>query len=426
MKTKFKETEIGLIPEDWDVIELGLIGKICMCKRIFKNETNPIGEIPFYKIKTFGKNPDAFISKELFLKYKEKYSFPKKGAILLSTSGTIGRTMVFNGKPAYFQDSNIVWLDHNESKLDNKFLYYIYKTIHWITEGSTIKRLYNSNIEQTKISLPLLSEQKLISKILSDLDSKIELNQNMNKTLEEIGKAIFKHWFIDFEFPNEEGKPYKSSGGEMVYNEELGKEIPKYWKLEIIDNVVTVKGGSTPDTTNNEYWFNGSINWCTPKDLSNLNSPILLDTDKKITEKGLATISSGLLPVGTLLLSSRAPIGYLAISEIPVSINQGFIAILCNKILSKYFMLFWLQHNMIQIESRAQGTTFQEINKTNFRNIPILTPTQKILNHFDNLLHTFYYSMVKNQKEINIISQMRDSLLPKLMSGKIRVPVEAN
>src|SRR3989338_9535557 len=240
-KFKFKQTEIGMIPEDWEVKNLGSLGKICMCKRVFKNETNSLGEIPFYKIKTFGKKADAFIPKELFKKYKEKYSFPNKGDILLSTSGTIGRTMIFDGEPAYYQDSNIVWLKHDDNKLDNKFLLYCYKQVNWITEGSTIERLYNNNIEQTKIPYPSLTEQQSIAKILSDLDSKIELNQQMNKTLEEIGQAIFKHWFIDFEFPNEEGKPYKSSGGEMVESE-LG-EIPKGWRVGKLGEIGTFKNG---------------------------------------------------------------------------------------------------------------------------------------------------------------------------------------
>ncbi len=152
-------------------VRLGDIGKVSMCRRILKSETNSIGGIPFFKIGTFGKREDAYISIEKFYEYKEKYPYPKKGMILISTSGTIGRTVVFDGKPAYYQDSNIVWIDNNEERVLNKYLYYFYQTNPWkIDIGGTIERLYNENIEKTSILLPPLEEQQRIVHILDRFD----------------------------------------------------------------------------------------------------------------------------------------------------------------------------------------------------------------------------------------------------------------
>ena len=163
------------IPEGWSVKKLGDIGKVSMCKRIMKHETNPDKGIPFYKIGTFGGKPDAYISSELYLSYKNKYSYPKKGDILISAAGTIGRTVIFDGADAYFQDSNIVWISNDETKALNRYLLYYYTTSPWYTTtGGAISRLYNENISNAKIVLPPLPEQEKIAGILGTWDEAIE------------------------------------------------------------------------------------------------------------------------------------------------------------------------------------------------------------------------------------------------------------
>lgn len=159
-----------MLPLNWQRVRLGDIGKPCMCKRVMKHQTTRYGEIPFYKIGTFGNTADAFISKKLFLEYKTKYSFPKKGDILISASGTIGRAVIYDGKPAYFQDSNIVWIDNDETLVKNDFLFYAYSNVKWNTEHTTILRLYNDNFRNTLIPLPPLNEQSAIANVLSGLD----------------------------------------------------------------------------------------------------------------------------------------------------------------------------------------------------------------------------------------------------------------
>jgi len=159
----------------WQQVKLGDIGKVSMCKRIFKHETLSSGPVPFYKISTFGKTADAFISEQLFEKYKNSYPYPKKGEILISASGTIGRTVVFDGEKSYFQDSNIVWISNSESKVLNKFLRYVYLRTKWVsTDGGIISRLYNDDLRSIQFNLPPLSEQKRIISVLETWDRAIE------------------------------------------------------------------------------------------------------------------------------------------------------------------------------------------------------------------------------------------------------------
>ena len=177
------------ISKEWQKVKLGDIGKVSMCKRIFKNETLSIGEIPFYKISTFGKKADAFISEKVFEEYKRKYPYPKKGEILISASGTIGRVVVFDGEKSYFQDSNIVWISHSQNKVLNKYLEQLYSITKWTsTDGGIISRLYNEDLRSIKFLLPSLPEQNCIVSVLETWDKVIE---NLNKKI-EIKKQIKK------------------------------------------------------------------------------------------------------------------------------------------------------------------------------------------------------------------------------------------
>lgn len=171
---KFKKTGVGNIPIDWQCSKIGDVAKVCMCKRIFAEQTSETEEIPFYKIGTFGKKADAYISRELYEKYKQRFSFPNVGDVLISAAGTLGRVVVFDGQDSYFQDSNIVWLDINKNMLTNQYLYHYYKIIKWASsEGSTIARLYNGIIYDTDIAFPDVKEQKIIAEKLSDIDNLI-------------------------------------------------------------------------------------------------------------------------------------------------------------------------------------------------------------------------------------------------------------
>ena len=191
--------------------------------------------------------------------------------------------------------------------------------------------------------------------------------------------------------------------------------------MEEIGKIVAAVGGGTPSTAIPEYWDEGDHWFATPKDLSNLRSPILFETERKVTEAGLRKISSGLLPTGTVLMSSRAPIGYLALTAVPVCVNQGFIAMACKGPVSNYYVLNWVRTNMSSITANAGGTTFAEISKKNFRPIPALVPAAEIAEHFDALVAPMYGAIENHDRECKSLTELRDTLLPKLMSGELQV-----
>ena len=207
---------------------------------------------------------------------------------------------------------------------------------------------------------------------------------------------------------------------ETLFRQWFVEEAKEDWEEGVLGDILAVKGGSTPSTKNPDYW-NGNIHWTTPRDLSNNTGIYLLDTLRKITEKGLEKISSGLLPKGTLLLSSRAPVGYLAFSNVPIAINQGYIAILDDKGFSKYWIYLWLKENMDYVKSHANGSTFQEISKTSFKALVVTLPPEDLRNKFNSIVIPIFDKIRKNTLQIRTLEKLRDTLLPKLMSGEVRV-----
>lgn len=196
MTKRVPEIRFEGFTDDWEQRKLGELGSIGMNKRIFKEQTSEVGEIPFYKIGTFGGKADAFISRELFEDYKSKYPYPNIGDILISASGSIGRTVEYKGNDEYFQDSNIVWLRH-KGRIDNSFLKQFYMIVKWVgLEGSTIKRLYNKNIFDTTINLPSLVEQKKIGEFFKRIDDTIALHQRELELLKQTKKAFLQKMFV--------------------------------------------------------------------------------------------------------------------------------------------------------------------------------------------------------------------------------------
>jgi type I restriction enzyme S subunit len=298
----------------------------------------------------------------------------------------------------------------------------------WIVRhahGATMPNLNTSILSACPFVVPPKPEQRAIAHILGTLDDKIELNRRRNQTLEAMARALFKDWFVDFgpiRAKMEGRDPYLPADLWQRFPDRLDDDgKPEGWRRSTIGSEVTVCGGSTPSTKEPAFWENGEHHWATPKDLSALQFPVLLDTDRKITDAGIEKISSGLLPVGTVLLSSRAPIGYLAIAEVPTAINQGFIAMKCDAILPNVFVLFWCRENMDVILGNANGSTFQEISKSNFRPIPVIVPPEPILDAFRERTALLYRHIVENERESKALAQLRDTLLPKLISGDFRI-----
>jgi len=317
--------------------------------------------------------------------------------------------------------------------IDPHFLKYVLlaetEALWRFASGTTHQTIYYPEAKAFHICLPPRAEQNTITRVLRALDDKIELNRRMNATLEAMARALFQSWFVDFD-PVRAKMDGRSPAGMDVeiaalfpdgfQESELG-HIPSGWQVRTVGEIVKCVGGGTPSTTEPRYWAGGIHDWATPKDLSSLQAPILLHTDRKLTDAGIAKISSGLLPAGTLLLSSRAPVGYLAIAAMPVAINQGFIALRCNERASNYFMLNWCQSNMAEIESRATGTTFAEISKQSFRPIKMLLPSEKLVSMFTKKVAPLYEQITANLRQSRTLAELRDTLLPKLLGGELRV-----
>jgi type I restriction enzyme S subunit len=332
-------------------------------------------------------------------------------------------------------ESSIIRARVDATKADSEYLYYTFSSVvgrnllGTILRQTAVSGITGTDLVELEIPLPPVAEQKAIAHILGTLDDKIQLNRKTNETLEAMAKALFKSWFVDFDpvRAKAEGRPtglpaeISDLFPDSFEDSELG-EIPSGWRVAPVGDVVECVGGSTPLTNEIEYWDGGEYFWATPKDLSSLSEPFLLDTAKKITADGVQRISSGILPVGTILLSSRAPVGYVAAACVPVSINQGFIALKSNGLMSSAYLLNWCLSNVQQFKDRASGTTFAEISKAAFRPIPLLVPSEQVARLFSDKSQTLYERVVSSMRQSTLLAATRDALLPKLISGEIRIP----
>lgn len=347
-----------------------------------------------------------------------KSKVSEAGDVVFTSKGTVGRFAIVKDETRRFVYSPQLcyWRSLRHDVLDPGYIHAWMNSRAFLHQVAAVKSQtdmadYVSLRDQRRmrITVPPLDEQHRISAILGALDDKIELSRRMNHTLERMSQTLFKSWFIDFD------------GHDDLVDSELGP-IPRGWAIRNIGEAVQVFGGTTPSTKEPRYWKDGIHNWATPKDLSGLLEPVLLETGRSITDEGLARISSGLLPAGTFLLSSRAPVGYTAIAATSVAINQGFIAIPPGGELPPSYLLFWARANLELIKGRAGGTTFAEISKGSFRSIPILIPALDLLSKFCEFVDPVLSRIAEAARESRTLSALRDTLLPKLTSGDIRVP----
>jgi type I restriction enzyme S subunit len=361
----------------------------------------------------------------------------------------IGRKGAYRGihySPEPFFVIDTAFYLEPKQELDLRWAYYCLLTydINGMDSGSAIPSTSREAFYRLPVCVPPLRDQRAIACILGSLDDKIQLNRRMNRTLEEMARAIFKSWFIDFDPVRAKAAVRRQHPKwtddqvsraacpklkpeiarlfpDSFEDSELG-EIPKGWAVKTIGDLAEIVGGSTPRTTEAAFWEGGTHAWATPKDLSKLSVPVLLETERQITDEGLAQISSGLLPVGTVLLSSRAPIGYLAVAEVPVAINQGFIAMKPRHGVSDLYLLFWARSAHDEIVSRANGSTFLEISKSSFRPIPLVAPPPEVFAAFERLAKPLFGRLISGERESRTLAALRDALLPKLISGELRIP----
>ena len=393
------------------------------------------------------------------------------GDVIITTRGTIGN-VAYYGESCQFKhvriNSGMIIVRANERRWNTKFLYFVLTSeivkqqIDALTSGSAVPQFPARDIR--KLLLPDVDKtiQDSIDIQLTALNEKITLNRRINQTLEQIAQALFKSWFVDFdpvvdnaldagffeqdlEFPDEllRRADARKSARESSYFKPLSNDIrqlfpaafekcsepslglggwiPSGWVVSTTGDEFTVKGGSTPSTANPKFWEGGNIHWTSPKDLSGSKEKIMLDTERKITCAGLNKITSGLLPSETVLMSSRAPIGYLALTKIPVAINQGYIAIPATKRLSQEYVLYWLISSIDEIKGIAGGTTFAEISKKTFKSISIVIPNTDVVDIFSGTTKGYLNKMTVNVVERAALEQLRDTLLPKLISGELRL-----
>ncbi|WP_334103357.1 restriction endonuclease subunit S [Mesotoga prima] len=305
---------------------------------------------------------------------------PKSGDVLITSEAPLGEiAQLDNANIALAQ--RVIVLRGKSNLLDNTYLRYVLKSPSVMDEilskatGTTVLGIKQSELKKVKIPLPSLSEQKLIGKMLFDLDERVDLNLKINNTLEEIARAIFKRWFIDFEFPNENGEPFKSSGGEMI-DSPLGP-IPKGWRVGNISDIANILGGGTPRTSIDEYW-DGDIPFFTPKDAKAL---YCIHTEKCLTKKGLQSCSSRLYEKNTVFITARGTVGKLALAGTPMAMNQSCYA-LTGKEVSQYFLYFAIDNLVDSLKQSSHGAVFSTITTATLESTKALIPEARMERNF--------------------------------------------
>ena len=401
-----------------------------------------------------------YVTEDTYLKWTRRATV-NKNDVLLTREAPLGEVGIVKSEEKLFLGQRLMQYRADQTKLDPDFLVYSFLSPDLQHQfrmhegsGSVVSHIRVGDCSKFEINLPPLTTQKSIAKILGELDQRIELNRKTNQTLEQMAQALFKSWFIDFDpvvdnalaagnpIPDELAhrvKVRKKAHAladfqllpEHIRNlfpsefEQTGEPtvgiygwVPKGWHVSTTNDEFVIRGGSTPSTKNQDFW-DGDIYWTSPKDLSGNDSKVLLDTSRKITDAGLAKITSGLLPLNTVLMSSRAPVGYLALAKVPVAINQGYIALLCEKNLTPEYTLLFLDSIMEEIKGISGGTTFAEISKKTFKGIKLLVPSTQVVEAFTTIAKVNYDKITDNVKQIESLIETRDYLLPKLISGEV-------
>ena len=414
MNTKFNQTEIVEIPEDWSIDKLSEFVEVNPFRKLEKGKDSK--SVPMEFLSPFTRQVKAFIAK----KYNGGTKF-KNGDTLLARI----TPCLENGKTAYvdfleeneiaFGSTEYIVLSEKENVSDSKYIYYLAISpefrkiaIKSMSGSSGRQRVQTDVLSSTLIAHPNIKEQKQIASILSSLDDKIELNQKTIKTLEDTGQALFKRWFVDFEFPNEKGEPYKSNGGEMV-DSEIGK-IPKGWSAgQLSDEFEVLMGQSPPGDTYNDFgeglpFYQGRVDF-------GFRFP-----SKRI----FCSEPSRVAKQSSTLISVRAPVGDINQAIDDCCIGRGVASIIKKDYPSyTYHKIKYLQPKFKVFDN--EGTVFGSINKDSLSKIEIYLPTKEVLDLFEKIAYSLDQQILNLSKEIESVENTKTILLPKLLSGKIRV-----
>ena len=354
----------------------------------------------------------------------DKFKLQKGDFVLAMTGATLGKVGKYRSEETGYINQRVAKFENIKGISDKHFLYYLITSNHVTNEiinrglGSAQPNISGKDIETINVVAPDLPTQTAIAEILSSLDDKIELNNKINQELENLAQTLFKQWFIDFEFPNENGEPYKSSGGEMV-DSELG-EIPKGWDVKRLSEIVKLTGGGTPKRSEDKYW-NGDISWFSVQDVPSNSDVIVFETKEKITLQGLNNSSTKILPVGTTIITARGTVGKLAFVASPMAMNQSCYGVNGKDSIGPIFNYLNLFKSIDELKRNTHGAVFDTITTSTFETIKTSLPDSSTLNHFEMTLTPLFLIFEENVKENVELTTLRDTLLPKLISGELEV-----
>ena len=404
----------------WEYITLGDIASFSNGIN-FDKSAYSLG-IKLISVSDFGNrfSPDFTNLQEVKKETVRENDYLKEGDIVFVRSNgnkeLVGRCMLIQhlSQPVTFSGFVIRGRIQNTEKYDPVFFTYHFKNIAFrramsgTAVGANIQNLSQSRLSAYVAKIPNIDTQRRIAHILSAYDDLIENNQRQIRLLEEAAQRLYKEWFVDFRFPGYENTPIVDG-------------VPEGWNSTTMDETCQAIGGGTPSTSKKEYYEGGNIRWVTPTDLTKTGSWILLDTEKKITNEGLDNSSAKMLPPDTILMTSRASIGYIALCENEVCTNQGFISCVPYYEKLRYYLMFNLLNRVDEIKAKATGSTFLEISKRTFREMAIIVPSEQVLMQFDSFILPVIQKMRTLRKGTESLTKARDRLLPKLMSGEMEV-----
>ena len=352
-------------------------------------------------------------TKEVFVKEEIPQRFiAHPEDIIYTRTGNVG--LVFRNNYGVMHNNCFSVTPNDADELSRDFLYYalqnktFFDTANALARGAAQPDLPHTSFNSIEFAYPSLFAQERIAYILSRYDSLIENYQKQIKLLEEAAQRLYKEWFVDLHFPGHE-------------NTKIVDGVPEGWEKKKISDICQTVGGGTPSTKVAEYYDDGNIKWVTPTDITRSNCLCLFDTDKKITEDGLAHSSAKILPPETILMTSRASVGYFGIYDCEVCTNQGFISCIPNERSYQMYMLYNLMNRVEEIRQKAGGSTYLEISKSVFRDFDIVLPSCMVLETFQEQSHKMLDCMRQIAKQLRLLTEARDRLLPKLMSGEITV-----
>lgn len=338
---------------------------------------------------------------------------PQKEDVLYTVVGSFGIPSYVQTDELFCFERNIALL-HPNKDIEPRFLYYslknpaFYKGVEIVANGSAQKLIPLSKLKDLKISVPDKEAQHRIADILSVYDNLIENNQKQIKLLEEAAQRLYKEWFVDLRFPGHE-------------NTKIVDGVPEGWRVASIADICDTVGGGTPSTKIQSYYEKGDILWVTPTDITRNFSLALLDTEKKITPEGLKNSSANMLPAETILMTSRASVGFFGMCKYEVCTNQGFISCIPKRENLQMYLLFNLKSRVEEIRQKAGGSTYLEISKTVFRELKIILPKDEVLAEYQKNVHDIFDEIYCRTEMIKSLVDMRNRLLPKLMSGEVEV-----